>query len=137
MAENVKFELMKSYSLETYVPSILKTEFNKITVLMLMTSKGAQQQGADVQALHEQIYPYLPSGSAPRNFEKLRYLLVRTTANVERVIAIEWINPNTVKELTSGPANFVIDDVSPEDFGRIREILAQNNYKVLSAEHID
>lgn len=121
-----QFQLRKMYSFQVHASSVLGVgNFQKVTVLSVMDFDTAMQF-ADIPAMHENVFSFLPSGTPDRP-EDYEYLLIKTAAG-KTVIGVPWIDESTIEQVSSMKIQAVIDDVSTADIERIRACLTQNGY---------
>ena len=123
------FQLGKVYSFNVYPVALLGNNFDNVTVMALMDQKTANRD-IDTQALHIQVYPYLPAGT-PNDPSATSYLKLRTTAGNETIVANTWIKEDTIEVVESRTITVVIGDVTASDVNRIRNALVANNFNNL------
>lgn len=124
------FQTKKNYSFQVYPSGVLGTSnFQKVTVLAILDYESALQF-ADVQAMHENVLPFLPTGTPdrPQDFD---YLLIKTVVG-KTVVGVPWIVPESIELAESLKMEIVLEDVSTNDVIRVRECLSQNGYNNIS-----
>lgn len=120
------FKILGKYSFDTFDTVILGNNFKPVTVVSIMDYRIASNF-ADVQALHSMLYSSLPVGTQ-KDFTKLTYILVRNKSNEEKVVAVEWIRLDTIKEHVELTANVKISNVQISDADVIRRALIASGF---------
>lgn len=121
------FKNRVKYSFDIYPVAILGTGFKNVTVdsqLNYQTAMGF----IDVDALHQNVYAYLPAGTPdrPQDFD---YLLITTEDGNQTVIGIPWIVDESVVVVQNLKASVLIEDIgSTSDIERLRACLSQNGF---------
>lgn len=121
----IDFKIKGIYNFEVY-PTTISTEFKNVTILSHMTYDIANNYG-DLVALHMQYYPFLPSGT-PDDPTLYEYLLVRLESGDDTIIAVPWINANTVEEVSSTPIQVVFENLKPNEVIILRDVLSINGF---------
>jgi hypothetical protein len=126
-----QFANRKVYSFDVHPSSILGTGFKNVTVQAVLDYDSATNFG-DIDALHVNVFSYLPMGT-PNRPQDFDYLLLKTEGGDTTVIGIPWIIEETIELVQSLKANVVIDGLtSSGDLERIRACLAQNGFDKLT-----
>lgn len=126
------FSLHKTYSFNVYPVSLLGDDFKNVTVLSVLGYQTARMF-ADVDAIHANVYPYLPAGS-PSDPSTIDYVQLKTASGEQVILGIPWINEDTIELKESGRMSVLIEDVGSVDVARVRAALAQNGYKIVKIE---
>lgn len=121
------------YSFNVYPGPIIGEQFTNITVLSLMDFQTATRF-ADIKALHDNVFPYLPVGT-PNRPEDFDYILI-ANGELTTVLGIPWIVEDSIEERVSLRMSVTIEDVTSADLIRVRECLSQNGYNKLSLKLI-
>ncbi len=125
------FESGKTYNFSVWASEILGTGFNSVLVEGVVGYHLAKRY-ADVDALHQSVYPQLPTGTSLRP-QDLEYLLLRTPMNAAEggitVIAVAWIKEDSINNASGVNFNVAVREASLEDIERVRLMFAQNNIK--------
>jgi hypothetical protein len=121
------------YTFNVYPGPIIGEQFTNATVLSVMDFQTATRF-ADIKALHENVFPYLPEGS-PNRPEDFDYLLISVGENTT-VLGVPWIIAESVEERDSMKMSVTIEDVTAQDIMRVRECLSQNGYNKISLKLI-
>lgn len=120
------FAVGRSYNFKVFPADLLGNNFNQVTVLGVINADIAQLQ-LDINALHAQVYPYLPSGT-PNNPRGYDYVFIRTQSGETTVLGITWIDLSTVVEISSGTIIAEIPNCTSSDIQRVREALSANGF---------
>lgn len=116
------------YNFQVYPSSIIPTEFKNVTVLAIMDRDTASKE-IDTEALHVQVYPFLPSG-IKNDSNSYDYVKIKTNTGNTIIIGMAWIKEDTIEVVTSSKITIVVSDVSASDVTKIRNILVQSGYTV-------
>ena len=124
------FSVNTKYSFEVYPISILGNEYKNVIMLGIVNPAIAQRF-LDIDAVHNQVYPYLPKGTRddPRAYD---YVMIRTVSGEITVLGIPWINHDTVVEVESSTMIVEIMDVSSSDMDKVRDALILNGYNKIN-----
>lgn len=87
----------------------------------------------DTQAMHVNVYPYLPSGT-PNNPASYNWIKVRLASGQISVLGVPWINPESIVQVESRTAKVTIEDISADDLQGIRNALVTNGYTNIKVE---
>lgn len=85
---------------------------------------------SSVAAQHASALAYLPVGTTT-NATKLKYLLFKVN-DATVVMAQEWINSSTLKQVSTGTVTVVITNTNLSESQRIRSALAAAGFQVSS-----
>lgn len=114
------------FSFEVYPSSVIGNNFKNVQVLTLMDAATASQY-ADIFALHEAVRPYLPVGTVNDPL-KFTYARLRSSSGYTSVVAAEWINQSTIVEVLSSRVSIIVNNASPADPVKLRNLLISANY---------
>lgn len=130
------FKPRAMYSFDVYPTAVLGTGFKRVTVQAVLdydTALGFY----DVEALQRNVYSFLPQGTPDRP-QDYDYLKLVTEDNIQTIIAVPWINEDTIVLVQSLKAQVVIEDLtSAADIERIRACLSQNGFNKIDIKLID
>ena len=126
---DLNLQIRSVYNFEVYPVPILGNNFKGVTVLALMDRETAAKE-MDPQAMHINVYPYLPAGT-PNDPNGYDYVKIKTTANIVTILGLAWIKPESVQLVSSQTVTVKIGNVSANDIPRIRNALVQNGYNAL------
>lgn len=123
-----KYEIGKSYSFDVYPVAIISNEYHNVAVKGILDEQTARMY-IDTEAMNRSIYPYLPEGT-PKDYQKYTYLKIKLENEKVSVIAVEWINDNTVIEVPS-KLKVVVEvlNAAPSDVANIRNSLISNGFR--------
>lgn len=115
------FELNSVYNFNTLAPAILGANFKRVTVLAIVNYAIATTM-ANIEVNHRNIYPYLPVGTIddPKTYQ---YLVIKTETGETTILALPWINLDTVNKLIGQDITIKINNVAPNDAAKIRDAL--------------
>lgn len=124
------FENRKVYSFDVHPSPIMGTGFKNVTVQATLDYQSAQAF-ADIDAMHANVFRYLPPGTPdrPQDFD---YLLLRTSEGTTTVIGVPWIVEETITLVESLKMTVQIEGVGSIDIERVRACLSQNGYNNIS-----
>lgn len=125
MALLYDIDINSSYTIKLYASSILGAGYSKAKVLAILDYSSAMQL-QDVQAIHAQVLPVLPSGT-PADPSKLLYVKIRTSSNAIVVLALNWISAQPVLDGAT-EVTLTISNISTADIPRISAALHANGF---------
>lgn len=120
------FQNRLKYSFDVYPQQILGTGFKNVTVQGIFDYQTALSF-ADIDALHQNVYQYLPAGT-PNRPQDFDYLYLRTESGDNTIIGIPWIVEETVQLVNALTMHITIPGVSSSDIDQVRACLSQNGY---------
>lgn len=120
------FEIDGVYNFNTLAPAILGADFKRVTVLAILNYKVAASY-INIESNHVNIYPYLPVGTVndPKTYQ---YVLVKTQSGEDTVLALPWINLETVVQVTTQTISVTLNNVNVDDTIKIRDSLILMGY---------
>lgn len=120
------FRVQKTYSFDTLAPAILGSQFINATMLGELSYELAIGR-ENIALKYRQIYPALPPGTLD-NPTKARYFVFKTESGETTVLCDQWINLDSVKEITG--INFTVSFIQalPEDIVNVRQLLSAAGY---------
>ena len=124
----MKYEIGKSYSFDVYPVSVISNEYHNVSVMGILDEATARMY-IDTETMSRSSYPYLPEGTQ-KDYRKYTYLKVKLENEKVTVVAVEWINDNTVVEVPS-KIKVVVEvlNASPSDVANIRNSLTSNGFR--------
>lgn len=125
----INFELRKVYDFDVYPSAILGSSFKSVTVMGIV-DRDTANQSIDTQALHTQVYPFLPNGT-PNDPNSYDYVKIRTVSGETTLLGLAWIKDDTVTLVSSTTAQVLIGNVAASDIPRIRDALVMNGFNNL------
>lgn len=123
------FKIREIYSFDVFPAALLGNGFKNVTVLAVMDQESANQL-IDTQAVHVDVYPYLPAGT-PNNPNAYNYLKIKTANGETTVLGLPWINEASIVHVDSTEITVKIGNVAASDVAAIRAALQQNGFSSL------
>jgi hypothetical protein len=117
----VPFKIGSIYTFNTLAPTVLESVMRNVRILSIMSYDLANSY-INVDIMQKSIYPLLPSGT-PSNPRDYVYILFETEAKIKTVLAIDWIDINSIQEVTTVTINIRVDRAAIEDIPKIRDTL--------------
>jgi hypothetical protein len=120
------FELNSVYSFNTVAPAILGLEFKRVTVLAVLNYSIANTF-INIETNHINIYPYLPTGTVndPKTYQ---YLLIKAETGENTVLAIPWIDLDSVTQVTTQSLILTVNNINSTDTTKIRDAMIMLGY---------
>lgn len=115
--------LRGTYNFDVYPAAIIPSTFKNAKVLAIMDRDSANRE-IDTQALHVQVYPYLPVGT-PNDPDAYDYVKLLLTSGNTTVLGLAWINADTVELVESRTMMVKIANTKSSDVARVRAALLQ------------
>lgn len=115
-------------SFETYPAAIIGTTFNNVRVDAILDFETASTL-LDVAAMHANVYPTLPSGTAD-DYKGYYYAKLRLENGKVTVVGLPWIKEDTV--ITQSTVNLPVTvlSVNPVDQARFKAVCAANGFAI-------
>ncbi|EKD89680.1 MAG: hypothetical protein ACD_33C00008G0006 [uncultured bacterium] len=110
----------KYYNFTTYAPSILGTSYNNAKLVSILDYDTALKFG-NIELLHKQIYPYLPSNT-PSDLTKYTYYLFKTE-NGNVILADYWLIDTSIQETGGINATINLYNIDSNKVSIIRDQL--------------
>lgn len=117
----IPFQIGKTYTFNTLAPTVLESVMKNVKIMSIMDYDLANSY-INVDLVQKAIYPLLPIGT-PNNPKDYVYVLFMTEAKIKSVLAIDWIDVNSIQEITSATINVRINGAALEDIPKIRDTL--------------
>lgn len=121
-----------SVSFDVYPTPILGTAFRYAKVLAHLDADTARFW-IDPEALHTEVYPYLPDG-VPDDATGYSYVKLKLTNGTVTVVGVPWIKSETIQVTSETTIVITVDQVGPEDRDNIVKALSANGYKTAKVE---
>lgn len=120
------FQIDNVYNFNTLAPAILGAEFKNATVLAILNYTVAKTY-INIETNHVNIYPYLPVGTVndPKTYQ---YILIKTQSGETTVLALPWINTDTVTQVTNQSIVVKVNNITNDDTVKIRDALILMGY---------
>lgn len=118
------FEIKKTYNFTTLVPSLLGGEYKNMQVVSLMTPDEAVKY-QDILTLHEQVRTLITLNMSAN---ECTYVKFKTLEGDTKIIALEYIEPDSIKEVTTVNIRIELQRASTEDISIITARLKELGY---------
>jgi len=122
------FRLKKVYNFLTLAPHILGSRLTMMKVKSIMTSDNAIKF-RDIYTLHAQLLNVIPG--LPISAEDNMYVLFEDADKKEVLLAMEWIDSNSIVEVKGVNARIEISNLNTDDFNIIKQSLLELGHKNL------
>lgn len=126
-----QLEVSKTYSVDTWSPEVLGSRLINVKCLAVLSSKDAISAGLDIYAYHERMRPHLPAGYN-NNPSTMIYVKVQSMDGKETILAMDWLNLETLVETNPKRALIEVNGVSVNDVEVIRRSLVIQGYSDIS-----
>jgi len=126
------FEVGKSYNFTTIAPITLGANFTNVKVEAIFSFDMAKKL-ADVVTINEKV----KSEAETSTLDPMttQYIMVTNQDGDSTVLAIDWIVPDSVSEVSSINAVLVLENITIEEITAIKNVLNAMGYKpVISTE---
>lgn len=118
------FEIKKTYNFTTLVPSLLGGEYKNMQVVSLMTPDEAVKY-QDILTLHEQVRTLIALNMSAN---ECTYVKFKTLEGDTKIIALEYIEPDSIKEVTTVNIRIELQRATTEDISIITARLKELGY---------
>ena len=118
------FEIKKTYNFTTLVPSLLGGEYKNMQVVSLMTPDEAVKY-QDILTLHEQVRTLKALNMSAND---CTYVKFKTLEGDTKIIALEYIEPDSIKEVTTVNIRIELQRATTEDISIITARLKELGY---------
>ena len=118
------FEIKKTYNFTTLVPSLLGGEYKNMQVVSLMTPDEAVKY-QDILTLHEQVRTLIALNMGAND---CTYVKFKTLEGDTKIIALEYIEPDSIKEVTTVNIRIELQRATTEDISIITARLKELGY---------
>ena len=118
------FEIKKTYNFTTLVPSLLGGEYKNMQVVSLMTPDEAVKY-QDILTLHEQVRTLIALNMSAND---CTYVKFKTLEGDTKIIALEYIEPDSIKEVTTVNIRIELQRATTEDISIITARLKELGY---------
>lgn len=120
------FRVQKTYTFDTLAPAALGSQFKNAVMLGELSYELAKGR-ENVDLKYRQIYPALPPGT-PDDPTKARYFVFRTESGETTVLCDQWINMESIVEVTGVDFKVSFVQALPEDITRVRTLLTSAGF---------
>lgn len=129
---SVSFEVHKLYNFNTRAPAILGANFKSVKVLGIIDYNLASKY-INPETQHVNIYPYLPVGTVD-DPKKYTYVLIETQSGDVTVLAMPWIDQESIALVTSRDLIITVKDIGTGDDVTIRDNLLLMGFNDITIE---
>lgn len=119
------FQLNKTYNFNTLAPGILNQYYKVQKVIAIFNSKEAVKH-RDIQTLHSNVSKVVTN--LPANVSNLTYILFENDTGDQQVLALEYIDQNSIQEVTTFNIRVDIKNANTNDLALIRKYLMELGY---------
>lgn len=125
-ANVTQFVVNGKYNFEVFPAALLGNDFKNVVVLGIVHPAIAQNF-LDIEAMHVQVYPYLPTGT-PNDARGYDYIMIRTISGTTTVLGMPWINADTITNVEAGTMVVELVNVTSQDIQRVSDALIANGF---------
>lgn len=140
MATNVSFELKRFYSFDTIAPMFIGSRYTNMKLIDILSFDSAISVRQDIVSINQKIKDNVP-GSVELNAANLKYLKFMDTKNQIVVLAKEWLDENSIVDLTASggfkAVTITIKEANLEDITIINNALKNLGYYNLNIDAQD
>ncbi len=122
-----QIQIGQRFSFEVYPSAILGNNFKDVVLEATLSPDGARSFGADIHALHANVYRTLPA-TVPNDPLRYNYIRVKHPNGQYSIVGVPYIRPNSIEVSTNGVLDLRIENVNQSDLTRILNALAANGY---------
>lgn len=119
------FQIKKTYDFKTLAPAILNSDYKSQKVIAIFTSVEAVKY-IDIQTLHANVSKVIPS--LPSSVNDLTYILFENTSQEKTVLALEYIDQDTIKEVVTYNIRIDVKGANSNDLALLRKYLLELGY---------
>lgn len=120
------FVVGNNYTFNTLAPAVLGASFINAKVIGIVGYDIAVTM-MNIDLKQRAVYPMLPAGT-PNDASKYTYLLLQTQSGSKTVIALEWIDQNTIQIVNSVTLEVTIPNANPTDAREVSQMLSLLGY---------
>ena len=117
-------QLGKTYNFKTLSPVILGSEYKNQKVIGIFNSTEAMKYG-DIQTTYALVSKEI---STLPKINDLTFILFESLDQDKTILALEYLDVNTIVEVTTFKLNIVINNASTEDTSIITNMLKELGY---------
>lgn len=119
----------KLYNFNTLAPTIFGSSYSNMKVKGILTSEEAVKY-RDINTLHTTVKPLIPN--LPINVADCTYILFENIDNIRTLLALEYIDINTLVEVSSTNVRVEIYNTTTMDLSVIKARLLELGYNNIS-----
>ena len=123
-------------SFSVYPEGYLGNNFQKVKVLAILDADTALTF-EDIASQHANVYVSLPQGyNQPGKHRTYQYLRIQLQSGERQIIGIPWINLSTFDIVQAFKTVITVNDVLPNQVGRLRNALLANGFTNFQIEEV-
>lgn len=116
----MELKINSFYDISLFGGSINGTAYRNVQLVSIMNYDTAKKFES-IDALHKQVYKYLPEGT-PRDHQKYKYYQFKIGDDL-RIFADYWIIPGRIRERNGIDYTLTMTNVTSEDVALVRDQL--------------
>jgi hypothetical protein len=126
---SLNLQINKTYNFSLYAPSVLGASYRNAKLIGILDYTSALKL-KNVEQLHRQVYPYLPTGviNNPKSYTYYHFRYEQSGSYYDLVIANPWFVESSVTEVNSLNLSISINNVSLDDVEVVRSQLRLLGY---------
>lgn len=128
------FSLNSTITFNLYPASLLGAEISNVKVTAILDYDTARLYRNDLMALHQQVYPYLPSGT-PNDPTQYWYIKIIQANGVPTVYGIPWIIDGTVQVFNGTSMQLTLDNLTPAQENQVLRILSAAGFTAINVSY--
>ena len=125
-------QLGKTYNFKTLSPVILGSEYKNQKVIGIFNSTEAMKYG-DIQTTYALVSKQI---STLPKINDLTFILFESLDQDKTILALEYLDVNTIVEVTTFNLNIVVNNASTEDTSIITNMLKELGYTNFTIDKI-
>ena len=122
-------QINQRFSFEVYPTAVLGNNFKDVRLEGIISARTAAAYGADIEALHANVYPTLPAGTVPNDPFQYGYIRIQYPSGEFAILGIPWIRPDSIQLSTGGRITLSFEDKTQADLERMLLALSSNGYR--------
>ena len=125
-------QLGKTYNFKTLSPVILGSEYKNQKVIGIFNSTEAMKYG-DIQTTYALVSKQI---STLPKINDLTFILFESLDQEKTILALEYLDVNTIVEVTTFNLNIIVNNASTEDTSIITNMLKELGYTNFTIDKI-
>lgn len=125
-------QLGKTYNFKTLSPVILGSEYKNQKVIGIFNSTEAMKYG-DIQTTYALVSKQI---STLPKINDLTFILFESLDQDKTILALEYLDVNTIVEVTTFNLNIIVNNASTEDTSIITNMLKELGYSNFTIDKI-
>lgn len=119
------FEIKKTYNFSTLAPTLLGSDYTNLKVKAILTSEAAVKY-SDIVSTHQTVKSTIKN--LPDNVSDLTYILFENTDKTTMILPVEYIETDSVVEVSSINIRIDIPNVTVDDVNILKTRLKELGY---------